>query len=106
MSKKPEITLQNPPEWLSAESKSLWLAVEAGWKLDAPGKLVLLSGCEALDRMRQCQATLGTEGLTAIDRFGQTRAHPLLAVERDCRTAVLKALKQLGLAADAAGVRL
>jgi P27 family predicted phage terminase small subunit len=95
--KKPAKALPQPPDSLSGESQALWLAVVSGWALDRPGELVLLSACEALDRMRQCQATLKAEGLTTEDRFGQTRAHPLLAVERDSRNAVLKSLKQLGL---------
>ena len=103
---KPTNTAPQAPADLSDESRSLWLAVTAGWALDRPGELILQSACEALDRMRDCQRTLRDEGLTTADRFGQTRAHPLLAVERDSRNAVLKALKQLGLKGDEPGVKL
>src|SRR5262249_18633813 len=102
---KPSRTAPKAPDSLSSEAQSLWAAVVAGWDIDRPGELVLLAACESLDRLRDCQRTLKTDGLTCEDRFGQTRAHPLLAVERDSRTALLKALRQLGLAAEDAGVK-
>lgn len=47
--------------------------------------------------MRQAQRKLKKEGLTALDRFGQRKAHPAATIERDSRAAMLGALKQLNL---------
>jgi len=86
------------PKHLSAESKSWWAALMSEYDLDDPSaKLILQSGLEALDRLRQAQAIVEREGVTQVDRFGQARAHPATVVERDSRSAVLAALKALHL---------
>jgi phage terminase small subunit len=62
-------------------------------------RLLVLAG-EAWDRCQQARETLGVEGLTVADRFGQTRAHPCIAVERDSRIAFARLLRDLGLDDD------
>jgi P27 family predicted phage terminase small subunit len=64
---------------------------------DAGGLVVLAAACEAFDRMRAAQTILRAEGLTTMDRFGQTKAHPMTLTERDSRAQMLAALKQLNL---------
>lgn len=64
---------------------------------DDAGLLLLQTGLEAFDRMRSCQAAIKTDGEQVEDRFGQWKAHPLLATERDARSAMLLALKHLNL---------
>jgi hypothetical protein len=64
---------------------------------DAGGLAVLSIAGEALDRLRLAQAAIEADGATVVDRFGQTKAHPLLPVERDARAAYLAALKALNL---------
>jgi hypothetical protein len=41
--------------------------------------------------------------MTVKDRFGVDRPHPLLATERDSRTAFLRSLTALGLDVEAVG---
>jgi P27 family predicted phage terminase small subunit len=87
-----------PPKTLSAEAKGLWSAIRNEYDIIDPGGLLILtSGCEAFDRMRQAQRRLKREGLTVKDRFGQAKANPLTLIERDSRAAMLAALKQLNL---------
>jgi P27 family predicted phage terminase small subunit len=62
----------------------------------------LLAACEACDRMTEAREVLDTEGLTYLDRFDQPKPRPEIAVERDSRVAMLRALRELGL--DAAAV--
>jgi phage terminase small subunit len=83
---------------LSAEAAALerQLAEEYGIS-DRGGEAILRVACEAFDRLRSAQAAIVVDGLTSRDRFGQVRAHPLLAVERDARSQMLAALKQLNL---------
>ena len=89
---------KTPPKGLSPEAQGWWKAIQSEYEvIDPGGLLILASACEALDRMRQAQRKLKKEGLTWVDRFGQRKAHPAAAIERDSRTAMLSALKQLNL---------
>jgi P27 family predicted phage terminase small subunit len=90
-----------PPKHLSAESKKLWRSVLADYELEPRHEAVLLAALEALDRMRQAQALIAAEGLTVLDRYGTAKAHPAVVIERDSRTAFLRAMRELGLDLDA-----
>jgi P27 family predicted phage terminase small subunit len=87
-----------PPKSLSAEARRRWTSIRNEYDIVDPGGLLILdSGLEAFDRMRQAQRRLKREGLTTKDRFGQVKAHPATVIERDSRAAMLAALKQLNL---------
>jgi P27 family predicted phage terminase small subunit len=89
---------RSPPPALSAEARRWWRSIRVEYDISDPGGLLILaSACEAFDRMRQAQRKLKREGLTAVDRFGQSKAHPATVIERDSRAALLAALKQLNL---------
>jgi phage terminase small subunit len=62
---------------------------------DSAGRLLLLTALEAFDRMKQAQAHLRRDGTVTTDRFGQARAHPAVAMERDSRASLISALKTL-----------
>jgi hypothetical protein len=47
--------------------------------------------------MRAAQKVLAKEGLVLEDRFAQKKAHPLCAVEKDCRAQVYAGLRALNL---------
>lgn len=64
---------------------------------DDAGLLLLQTALEAFDRMRQCQKAIRKDGAQVKDRFDQLKPHPLLNVERDSRSQMLAALKQLNL---------
>jgi P27 family predicted phage terminase small subunit len=88
----------NAPRHVTAEAKQLWRRVVSENDLsDEAGKVILQTGLEAFDRMRSAQAQIEKDGQTTTDRFGQVKAHPLLAIERDARAQFLAALKQLNL---------
>lgn len=98
MSKKAtKSNLPQPPKALSPEASDWWNRIVSEWGLDDAGLMVLQQGLESLDRMRQAQAIVSKEGLTVHDRFGQPKQHPATLVERDNRTVLLRAFKQLGL---------
>lgn len=86
------------PKQLSKEAGKQWdrLLTEYGI-FDEAGLLILQTAMEAFDRMREAQQIIKTEGMTVEDRFCQKKAHPLTIVERDSRSAMLQALKQLNL---------
>jgi hypothetical protein len=67
-------SLPIPLKALSAEAKGLWRKLHKDFNIaDAAGLLLLRSGLEAFDRMRQAQAQLARDGLTVADRFGQQK---------------------------------
>ena len=87
-----------PPKTLSPEARGWWrrLCREYGIE-DAGGCLLLQTALESLDRLREAQKSIAKDGAVTTDRFGQQKAHPLLAAERDARAQMLMALKQLNL---------
>jgi P27 family predicted phage terminase small subunit len=86
------------PKRLSAEASRSWQKIVDEYHIvDDTGLIILTTAFEAFDRMRVAQDQIKREGMTSTDRFGQTKAHQLLTVERDARAQFLAALKQLNL---------
>src|SRR5262245_21772092 len=84
------------PAGLSRESGEIWDQLIREYAIsEAAGFHVLRVGLEAHDRMRQAQQAIDKDGPSVKDKFGQLRAHPLLAIERDSRAQFLAAMKQL-----------
>ena len=83
----------SPPPGLSPEARIWWATLQDEYQVhDAGGLAVLAAAAEAFDRARQARLLIEAEGMTTVDRFGQARAHPAVAVERDARDQMLKAL--------------
>src|SRR5690348_2616603 len=96
---------KSAPDRLSAEAQRLWDRIVADYQVeDAAGRLILQSGLEAFDRLREAQRLLELEGLLCRDRFGQPRPHPAILIERDCRTQLLAAFRLLRLEPGEAGL--
>lgn len=90
--------VQPPPKGLSTEAKTTWQRVMKDYDISDEGGLLLLqTGLEAFDRMRQCQEIIKRDGPMVLDRFGQRKSHPLLPAERDARSQMLAALRALHL---------
>lgn len=81
-----------PPRGLSREALSWRQRIIAGWVLDDAAVLILDTGLEAFDRMREAQRVIRRHGVIL-----KGRVHPAVLVERDARLAMLRAIKQLGL---------
>jgi hypothetical protein len=64
---------------------------------DAGGIHLLTVFADADTGERNAQDIVEREGMVIQDRFGQSKAHPLLNVIRDCRSQKLHALKLLNL---------
>ncbi len=84
------------PKTLSREAAQWWKRLIAEYGIeDEVGFLLLQTALESFDRMRSAQAAIAEDGASVMDRFGQTKSHPLLVVERDSRSGMLQALKGL-----------
>lgn len=91
-------TTLKPPAGLCVEAQRFWRKVLKEFAVDDVGSLrVLASACKSFDRMLQARVVISKEGLTCVDRFGQSKIHPAVLIERDARQAMLNALKQMKL---------
>lgn len=90
------------PPHLEAPERALWAELTAAFMLDDAGSAaVLRTALEAHARARRCREAIDAAGEAVVDRFGQTKPHPLLAAERDARAAFLTGMKALHLAGGA-----
>ena len=87
-----------PKHW-KKEVRTFYLSVVKDYRLDGDETAlrILTTGCDALQKMRDCESIIQREGLTVKSRFGETRSHPLLTTQRDCHQLFLKSLKSLNL---------
>ena len=90
-----ENSVPEPPAHLSDEAAMFWRKIVDEWQLDAPALLILQTACEAHDRMRDAQRLIVEHGQLTPDRFGQLKTNPAVLIERDSRSAMLAAIKQL-----------
>jgi len=89
---------QKPPAGLSPAAKSWWKKLIAEYEIeDQAGLLILETAMRAMDRMAMASALVDQHGAVTVDKFGQLKANPACAVERDSRAAMLTALKNLNL---------
>lgn len=101
----PERRIPPAPRHLSTEAKALWRSIVREFELETHHLSVLERACESLDRLRQAQAAVATDGAYVVGRFGP-KSHPALAIERDSRLAFLRCVRELGLDLEAPASRL
>jgi len=87
-----------PPKHLSKDACQWWTDIQAEYGIsDHAGLLLLQTGLEAFDRMREAQQAIKKHGAVYLDRFEQVKNNPACTVERDARAQMMAALKQLNL---------
>ena len=87
----------NAPKHLEPETRQWWESVLAEYLLDDHHVRLLTLAAEAWDRGTQARKAIVTHGTTFNDRSGQPRARPEIAIERDCRIAFARLLRELAL---------
>ena len=86
------------PDHLSKEAKVIFKDLCAEYEInDVAGLRILRVSLEAFDRAQSAREAIDKDGLTVLDRFGASKPHPLLPIERDSRAAFLAGLKALNL---------
>ena len=85
------------PRHLRKATKAWFRRVTGEYELDEHHVKLLILACEAWDRCQQARERIDADGLTVADRFGQIKAHPCAAIERDSRIAFARLLRELGL---------
>ncbi len=90
-----------PPRHLKADTRAWWASVVSTFELDRHHLAVLTAACEALDRGNEARERVTKDGAIYLTRFGEPRAHPSVAIERDARISFLRALRELQLDIEA-----
>jgi P27 family predicted phage terminase small subunit len=91
--------MKKPPNHLRKPAKKLWLEVMADYAIDDGAGLALLqTACEAYQRCDEARRLIRREAAVIVDRFGQPKPHPAVAIERDARAQLIAALRALKLA--------
>lgn len=87
-----------PPE-LEKPERQLWRRVVETYDFNGDGAALslLAMALEARGRARRCREIIDRDGECVRDRFGQSRAHPLLAGERGAQGNFIAGLKALNL---------
>ena len=90
-------TRLRPPSYLRAETRRWWSSIYNSFELESHHVKLLTAAAQALDRAEQAREAIRKRGMTYQDRFGQPRARPEVAIERDSRLAFARLVRELGL---------
>lgn len=85
------------PRHLAAQTREWVRGVIADYDLDPHHFKILVKAAEAHDRGEEARKLLKVDGIVITDRFGTKKAHPAVAIERDARTAFMRAVRELAL---------
>jgi phage terminase small subunit len=89
------------PPGLQPSTAAWFRAVCRDFVLEDHHVRLLTFACRAWDRAEQAREALAVDGLTVKDRYGCIKSHPLIAVERDCRTQFARMVRELDLDTEA-----
>jgi P27 family predicted phage terminase small subunit len=86
------------PSTIVGPGRKLWKELTEEYSIgDSAGKTLLQTVCQAETDIQRMRGKIATEGDTVKDRFGQVKAHPLLAAVRDAESTKRQALRALNL---------
>ena len=83
------------PEHLKDAGRKWLKTVLAEYEFTNSEMNLLFVAASCMDRLQEVREKIALEGLTVPDRFGQMKAHPLLAAERDNRLVLSRLCNQL-----------
>jgi phage terminase small subunit len=85
------------PEGLAPATAAWFRSVVRDYALEPHHIRLLTLACRAWDRAEEARAVLDVEGLTVKDRYGCSKTHPCIAIERDYRTQFARMVRELDL---------
>ena len=88
---------EDSPPHLADETRAWWVAVATEYQLESHHRRLLTLACESWDRGVQAREALAAHGTTYTDRWGQPRARPEVAMERDARIGFARLVRELAL---------
>jgi len=86
-----------PPLHLTPETAAWWRTVMEEFELEAHHVRLLTLACEAFDAAQEARKVLQNEGRVFVDRFGQPKARPEVAIQRDSAISFARLLRELDL---------
>ncbi len=89
------------PKYLAPATRKWWLEVVRTYELESHHLRLLTAACQAWDRAEQAREILAAQGVTFVDRWGQPKTRPEVAIERDSRIGFARLLRELALDVDA-----
>ncbi len=97
MSPTPKAPSWKAPKHLAPLTRKWFLRVVRDYELEEHHVRLLTAAGEAWDEMTRAREITGRDGLTFLDRFGQPKARPEVAIGRDARIAFARLLRDLAL---------
>ena len=91
------MTTALPPKHLTPETATWWLSVMDEFELEAHHVRLLTLACEAYDAAQDARMVLQAEGKVFVDRFGQPKPRPEVAIQRDSAISFARLLRELDL---------
>lgn len=88
------------PKHLSKRMRALWAETVREYEMGAHHLELLRLALEAIDRCAQARDAIAADGAYLPGRYGGSRPHPALAVERDSRIAAARLFRELRLDDD------
>jgi phage terminase small subunit len=85
------------PDHLRKETAEWWRLVVHNYFLEPHHLRLLTLAAEAWDRLTEARERIAADGPYLPDRFGILHSHPAVSVERDCRIAFARLLRELDL---------
>lgn len=99
-SSPPPLKQDFPPAHLRPETANWWKTVVEEFDLEPHHLRLLRLACEAWDRGQEAREAIVEHGSVFVDRFGQPRARPEIAIERDARISFARLMRELALDVD------
>lgn len=90
-------TRPRPPAHLAAATLRWWQDVVDAYDLNEHHVRLLTAACEAWDRAAEARERIAKDGAVVPNRWGELRAHPSIAIERDSRIAFARLMRELRL---------
>lgn len=90
-------SIGNAPSHLRPETAAWWRTIAADFELESHHRRLLTLACESWDRGVEAREALAKHGTVYHDRWGQPRARPEVAIERDARIGFARLVRELAL---------
>src|SRR5690606_12109438 len=91
------------PSHLRPATADWWRSVHKDYVLEQHHVRLLTLAAEAWDRCAEAREAVAKDGLTVSTKDGGLKAHPAIGIERDCRLAFARLIRELDLDLDAPG---
>ncbi|MGX1786132.1 P27 family phage terminase small subunit [Bosea sp. NPDC055332] len=90
----------NVPKHLRKDTQAWIKSLISEFELEEHHFKLLVSAAESWDRICAAREVIDAQGMTYTDRFGQPKARPEIAIERDNKVVFARLLRELALDGD------